>query len=176
MHARMAQSDGHPDAARDEKARRIAPYPKTPTARSGNTLDRPVSGLAHAALGGASCIAFPHLAAQWLLMQCRIAYRCGGSAGIARRSRVTGFPSTCRVADFRQAGLWLSTYRIGLQMKTTRGDLPEPSSPEVQPLALQEGDFYLEGGRTVFTADYHLRRGYCCGNQCRHCPYQEWKK
>jgi Family of unknown function (DUF5522) len=61
-------------------------------------------------------------------------------------------------------------------MKTTRGDLPEPRSPEVQPLALPEGDFYLEGGRTVFTAAYHLRRGYCCGNQCRHCPYQEWKK
>jgi hypothetical protein len=23
----------------------------------------------------------------------------------------------------------------------------------------------------VFTAAYHLRRGYCCGNGCRHCPY-----
>ena len=33
-------------------------------------------------------------------------------------------------------------------------------------------DFYLdELGRVVFTADYHLRRGYCCGNSCRHCPF-----
>jgi len=23
----------------------------------------------------------------------------------------------------------------------------------------------------VFTAAYHLKRGYCCGNGCRHCPY-----
>jgi hypothetical protein len=24
----------------------------------------------------------------------------------------------------------------------------------------------------VFTAAYLLRRGMCCGNGCRHCPYQ----
>jgi hypothetical protein len=29
----------------------------------------------------------------------------------------------------------------------------------------------LEGGALVFTARYHLRRGYCCENRCRHCPY-----
>jgi len=34
------------------------------------------------------------------------------------------------------------------------------------------GDHYLEaGGRLVFTAAYHLRRGYCCDNGCRHCPF-----
>ena len=33
------------------------------------------------------------------------------------------------------------------------------------------GDFYFESGLVVFTAEYHLRRGYCCGNNCRHCPY-----
>ena len=25
----------------------------------------------------------------------------------------------------------------------------------------------------VFTARYHLRRGYCCEHNCRHCPYEE---
>jgi hypothetical protein len=64
-------------------------------------------------------------------------------------------------------------------MKTTRAEPPEPGTPAVadagQPPALQEGDFYLQGGRMVFTAAYHLRRGYCCGSRCRHCPYQEWK-
>ncbi|WP_226391159.1 DUF5522 domain-containing protein [Penaeicola halotolerans] len=40
------------------------------------------------------------------------------------------------------------------------------------PMTLQEGDFYLnESGLMVFTAQYHLRRGYCCGNGCKHCPY-----
>ena len=27
-------------------------------------------------------------------------------------------------------------------------------------------------GKWVFTAAYHKERGYCCGNACRHCPYQ----
>jgi hypothetical protein len=34
------------------------------------------------------------------------------------------------------------------------------------------GDFYFDGsGLIVFKAEYHLRRGYCCGSGCRHCPY-----
>ncbi|MFM2082164.1 MAG: hypothetical protein RL380_855 [Verrucomicrobiota bacterium] len=32
-------------------------------------------------------------------------------------------------------------------------------------------EFYFERGLTVFTEAHHLRRGYCCGNGCRHCPY-----
>ncbi len=32
-------------------------------------------------------------------------------------------------------------------------------------------DYYLEQGRFVFTATYHLKRGYCCNSRCRHCPY-----
>lgn len=42
-----------------------------------------------------------------------------------------------------------------------------------QPEPVQPGDFYFEtGGLMVFTAAYLLRRGYCCGSGCRHCPYQ----
>ena len=38
---------------------------------------------------------------------------------------------------------------------------------------LVEGkDFYFENGLMVLTEHYHLQRGYCCGNGCRHCPYQ----
>jgi len=33
------------------------------------------------------------------------------------------------------------------------------------------GDFYFENGLMVFTPAYLLRRGYCCGSNCRHCPY-----
>ncbi|MCG9881787.1 MAG: DUF5522 domain-containing protein [Bacteroidia bacterium] len=25
----------------------------------------------------------------------------------------------------------------------------------------------------VFTEAFHLQRGYCCGNGCRHCPYKK---
>jgi hypothetical protein len=39
--------------------------------------------------------------------------------------------------------------------------------------SLIEGvDYYLSPeGRVVFTEKYHLDKGYCCGNGCRHCPY-----
>jgi len=36
---------------------------------------------------------------------------------------------------------------------------------------LQPKDFYWEGGKMVMTEEYHKKRGYCCGNNCRHCPY-----
>ena len=36
---------------------------------------------------------------------------------------------------------------------------------------LQESH-YQDGPYTVFTERAHLDRGSCCGNQCRHCPYE----
>jgi hypothetical protein len=39
------------------------------------------------------------------------------------------------------------------------------------------GDYYTsEEGYIVFTEQYLLRRGYCCQNGCRHCPYGFDKK
>jgi len=34
--------------------------------------------------------------------------------------------------------------------------------------------YYIEDSRVVFTEEYHLNRGHCCGsiNGCRHCPYE----
>jgi Family of unknown function (DUF5522) len=43
-------------------------------------------------------------------------------------------------------------------------------SEEARPLAPE--DFYYEGPYLVFTAAYHLKRGYCCNSGCRHCPYR----
>ena len=38
---------------------------------------------------------------------------------------------------------------------------------------LKEGeDFYLnKNGLMVLTSTYHLKKGFCCGNGCKHCPY-----
>ena len=37
---------------------------------------------------------------------------------------------------------------------------------------LQNDDFYQsDDGFIVFTENYHLKRGYCCKNNCKHCPY-----
>lgn len=32
-------------------------------------------------------------------------------------------------------------------------------------------DYLIENGQYVFTAWYHLKRGSCCGNGCKNCPY-----
>lgn len=36
--------------------------------------------------------------------------------------------------------------------------------------------YYIENGYKVFTEEYHLERGYCCKNTCRHCPWKPKKK
>ena len=42
----------------------------------------------------------------------------------------------------------------------------EPNKHPTQP------DYYSENGLLVYAAAYHLRRGYCRGSGCRHCPYE----
>jgi hypothetical protein len=34
-------------------------------------------------------------------------------------------------------------------------------------------DYYFENGLMVLTAHFLKKRGYCCKNDCRHCPYQK---
>jgi hypothetical protein len=31
--------------------------------------------------------------------------------------------------------------------------------------------YYNEDGLLVFTRQYHLEKGYCCGHGCQHCPF-----
>lgn len=36
----------------------------------------------------------------------------------------------------------------------------------------EEKDYYInEEGLVTFTESFLLKRGYCCGNGCLHCPY-----
>jgi hypothetical protein len=46
----------------------------------------------------------------------------------------------------------------------------DPNPPDAA-TPLETEDYYMEGAYMVFTAAYHLKRGYCCGSRCRHCPY-----
>lgn len=37
---------------------------------------------------------------------------------------------------------------------------------------IDKEDYYnSEEGYIIFTEKYHLKRGYCCKNNCKHCPY-----
>jgi 2-iminoacetate synthase ThiH len=41
-----------------------------------------------------------------------------------------------------------------------------------QRATLEAEDYYIsEEGFIVYTENYHLKRGYCCKNHCKHCPY-----
>jgi hypothetical protein len=45
-------------------------------------------------------------------------------------------------------------------------------TPEVSAELKHGEDFYYDDlGRMVFTEAYHLKRGTCCGNGCKHCPF-----
>jgi hypothetical protein len=45
------------------------------------------------------------------------------------------------------------------------------TSNEGEGQKLSPSDFYIEDGKYVFTKQFHLKRGHCCGNGCRECPY-----
>ena len=37
---------------------------------------------------------------------------------------------------------------------------------------IEDEDFYYnEDGYMVLTEKFHLAKGFCCGNGCKHCPY-----
>lgn len=72
-----------------------------------------------------------------------------------------------------QPRIWFSMQN---QKKTTdqKNNQDKPFSVN-DPLTEGE-DYYFEGGYFVFTEKYHLKRGYCCKNGCRHCPYKKNNK
>jgi hypothetical protein len=37
---------------------------------------------------------------------------------------------------------------------------------------VKDVDYYLEYGYVIFTEKYLKEKGECCGNKCRHCPYE----
>ena len=45
------------------------------------------------------------------------------------------------------------------------------SANDPQENSEEEKMYYFENGLMVFTEAYHLKRGHCCGNRCRHCPF-----
>ena len=56
-------------------------------------------------------------------------------------------------------------------MKTYNNETDIQSSDEKSGLPKNNEEFYIESGKYVFTEVFHIKRGYCCGNGCRHCPF-----
>ncbi|KXF81103.1 hypothetical protein ATN88_19290 [Enterovibrio coralii] len=54
----------------------------------------------------------------------------------------------------------------------TTNDLIRLAKPYASNTQLVENiDYTMENGYMVFSAWYLLKRGKCCGNGCRNCPY-----
>jgi hypothetical protein len=50
----------------------------------------------------------------------------------------------------------------------------ESKNEETKPEKFVENvDYYFDDGLMVLTERFLKKRGYCCGNGCRHCPYQK---
>lgn len=41
---------------------------------------------------------------------------------------------------------------------------------------VEDVDFYFENNLMVLTELFLKKRGYCCNNNCRHCPYPKDEK
>lgn len=51
--------------------------------------------------------------------------------------------------------------------------MPKKTEKPDQQVLQENLDYYIERGLWVFTEHYLLKRGYCCGSGCRHCPYRK---
>jgi len=37
---------------------------------------------------------------------------------------------------------------------------------------IKDVDYYIENGLFIMTEHFHQKRGFCCGNGCRHCAFE----
>lgn len=124
----------------------------------------------------------------------------GGVCPPAARCPVCGGPNRCRLetGEAYKGPCWCEGPTLSsAALQRLLGELPEPrclcqncleglaANPRAtrealavrgrspaSGTALLDGDTYQEGEAIVFTEQFHLRRGYCCGSGCRHCPYR----
>ena len=47
-----------------------------------------------------------------------------------------------------------------------------PKKQDTPPKLIEGVDYYFEDGLMVLTESFLKNRGFCCGNGCRHCPYE----
>lgn len=60
-----------------------------------------------------------------------------------------------------------------MKKKSNGATVAEQIQPSWPIPVLEENlHYYMEDGFMVFTEAYHRARGRCCGNACRHCPYE----
>jgi hypothetical protein len=58
--------------------------------------------------------------------------------------------------------------RVGLVKLNNTNNL---NNNEGEGQKLSPSDYYIEDGKYVFTEQFHIKRGHCCGSGCRNCPF-----
>jgi hypothetical protein len=76
--------------------------------------------------------------------------------------------SSClKVATIQKINKYTASLSPEQALTNKAKDLPKTKE-------LIEGiDYTIENGLYVFSAWFHLKRGSCCGNNCRNCPYKK---
>lgn len=74
-------------------------------------------------------------------------------------------PSCFKKACLVKIDEYVATISPETALTNKAGALPKTTN------LVEDIDYYIEEGNYVFKAWYHLKRGYCCKNACRHCPY-----
>ncbi|MBU6167938.1 MAG: hypothetical protein KGQ86_02790 [Bacteroidetes bacterium] len=71
-------------------------------------------------------------------------------------------------------GIYLSDHTLTFLIENQMVVIPCEQHDQfpLKPSSLKEGiHYYVISGKWVFTEFYHLLRGHCCKNGCRHCVY-----
>ena len=108
--------------------------------------------------------------------QTKSCWKCGASFGCGPQGTnakcwCDALPAVEPVAD--TAGCMCPTCLLSASKSAEPASERDRSSPGLTPRMslVKDEDYYQDGPYIVFTAAYHRRRGYCCKNGCRHCPY-----
>ena len=66
------------------------------------------------------------------------------------------------------------TKKVGILLRTKNSSIDFVTDQPEEPKLVEGIDYYIDdSGLLVFTADYLLKRGFCCEQGCRHCPYSK---
>jgi len=109
---------------------------------------------------------------------CRISFDCGDSAP-DKKCWCNDFPPIFTISEngdclcpncFKDCcSIKIEEYVYTITPQTALTNKAK-ELPKIQKI-IEGIDYYLENGNYVFKAWFHLKRGSCCGNGCRHCPY-----
>lgn len=108
--------------------------------------------------------------------QCGAPFNCGVS-GKAQPCWCASLPAVMPVdggADCECPECLPRTIGALLEALGTSADVAtmvEAAAPYRGSALIEHIDFEIEDGKYVFTRWFHLKRGSCCGNGCRHCPF-----